>query len=62
MTEKEVINLLLNRNIEITSKINNAILDILRLSYNSDRGQKVIPDLLKSIEYTLEENERIVQR
>lgn len=62
MTDKEIILMLLNRNIEISGKINNAVLDILRLGYNTERGQQIIPDLIESIEYTLEEIDRIVTR
>lgn len=62
MTDKEIISMLLNRNIEISGKINNAILDILRLRYNTERGKQVITNLIESIEYTLEEIDRIVAR
>lgn len=62
MTDKEIISMLLNRNIEISGKINNAILDILRLGYNTERGKQVITNLIESIEYTLEEIDRIVAR
>lgn len=62
MTDKEVISMLLHRNVEISEKINNAVLDILRLGYNTERGKQIIPDLIESIEYTLEEIDRIVKR
>lgn len=62
MTDKEVIAMLLHSNIEISGKINNAVLDILRLGYNTERGKQIIPDLIESIEYTLEEIDRIVTR
>lgn len=62
MTDKEIVSMLLNRSIEISGKINNAVLDILRLGYNTERGQQIIPDLIESIEYTLEEIDRIVTR
>lgn len=62
MTDKEIVSMLLNRNIEISGKINNAILEILRLGYNTERGKQIISDLIESIEYTLEEIDRIVTR
>lgn len=54
--------MLLNRNIEISGKINNAVLDIFRLGYNTKRGKQIIPNLIESIEYTPEEIDRIVTR
>lgn len=62
MTDKEVVSILLYRNVEISGKINNAVLDILRLGYNTERGKQIIPDLIESIEYTLEEIDRIIKR
>lgn len=62
MTDKEVISLLLNRENEISGKIHNAVCDILRLGYNTERGQQIIPSLLESISYSLEEIERIITR
>lgn len=62
MTDKEIISMLLNRNIEINNKISNAILDILRLGYNTERGKQIVPDLIESINYTLEEIDRIIKR
>ena len=62
MEDKEIVSMLLNRGIEINGKINNAVLDILRLGYNTERGKQIIPDLIESIEYTLEEIDRVVTR
>lgn len=62
MDTKQVVNLLLNKEIEITNKIHQAVSQIMRLSYESDRGKKEIPDLIDSIQYTLEDLERIVNR
>lgn len=62
MTDKEVISILLSRNREISNKIDNAVIEILRLGYNTDRGQQIIPDLSESIKYTLEEMLRVLNR
>lgn len=62
MNTNQVIDLLLTKNDEISSRIHSAVTEILRLGYDTDRGKQQIPDLLESIEYKLEEIERIVNR
>ena len=62
MDTKQVVNLLLNKETEITNKIHQSVSQIMRLGYESERGKKEIPDLIDSIQYTLEDLERIVSR
>ena len=62
MNDKQIIDMLLNRETEISNKFHNAITEILRLSYETDRGKEVVNDLIESVKYTLEETERIVSR
>lgn len=62
MNEKQVIALLLNQSEIITGKINNTVMEILRVGYDTERGQELIPDLIDSINYSLEELERIINR
>lgn len=62
MNTNQVVDLLLTKNDEISSRIHSAVTEILRLGYDTDRGKQQIPDLLESIEYKLEEIERIVNR
>lgn len=62
MSTKEVINLLLNKESEIDNKINNVISELLRLGYESERGKKLVEDMRDSIEYSLDEIERIINR
>ena len=57
MNEKQVIALLLNQSEVITGKFNNTINEILRLGYDTERGQDLVPDLVNSINYSLEELE-----
>ena len=57
MNEKQVIALLLNQSEVITGKINNTVTEILRIGYDTERGQDLIPDLINSINYSLEELE-----
>ena len=58
----EVIKLLLSKENEISNKFHNTIMDLLRLGYESDRGKEKIPDLIESINYSLDEIERIINR
>lgn len=62
MSTKEVINLLLNKESEIDNKINGVISELLRLGYESERGKKLVEDMRDSIEYSLDEIERIINR
>ena len=60
--EKKVVNLLMNKGNEIDNKIINTISEVLRLGYETDRGKECVKDLRDSIEYTLDEIERILNR
>lgn len=62
MTTNEVVDLLLNKGNEINNKIINTISELLRLGYDSERGKNEVKDLRKSIEYSLDEMERILNR
>lgn len=62
MTTNEVIKLLLNKEMEINNKIINVVSELLRLGYESDRGKQYVKDLRDSIEYTLDDIERILNR
>lgn len=62
MTTNEVIKLLLNKEMEINNKIINVVSELLRLGYESDRGKQYVKDLRCSIEYTLDDIERILNR
>lgn len=62
MTTNEVVKLLLNKEIEIDNKIINTVSELLRLDYESDRGKQYVKDLRGSIEYTLDDIERILNR
>ena len=62
MDEKQVINTLLNKESEISNKFHQAINQILRVGYETERGKQTITDLIDSVQYTLEEIERIINR
>ena len=62
MSTKQVVDLLLTKETEISNKFHQAISEILRLGYNSERGKNKISDLIRSVEYSLEEIERIINR
>lgn len=51
--DKNVINILMLKEQEITAKFHNAISEIMRLGYNTDRGRAEIDSLVSSVEYTL---------
>lgn len=62
MSDKDVINYLLVKEIEISNRIHNAITEILRHGYESERGKAQVPDMIESIQYILEDIERVVNR
>lgn len=62
MNERQIISLLLSKENEVSNKFHQAIEQILRLGWNSDRSKQEIPDLIESIQYSLEEIERIINR
>lgn len=62
MKDREVINLLLLKETEISNKIHHAVTEIMRLGYESDRGKVQVPDMVDSIRYSLDDMERILSR
>lgn len=62
MTEKQIIDYLLTVESKISDRIHGAVSGILRSGYESERGKKQIPDMIESIQYILEDIDRIVNR
>lgn len=62
MSTNEIIDLLLNKETEISNKFHHTISEILRLGYDTERGEEQIPDLINSVSYSLEEMKRIIGR
>ena len=62
MTENQVINMLLNKENEISNKFHSTITQLLRLGYETERGKSEIPSLIESVKYSLEDIERIINR
>lgn len=62
MNTNQVVNLLLSKENEISNKLHNTISELLRLGYDTERGKNLIPDLIESVQYTLEDIERIINR
>ena len=60
MNTNQVVNLLLSKENEISNKLHNTISELLRLGYDTERGKNLIPDLIESVQYTLEDIERII--
>ena len=62
MSTKQVVDLLLSKELEVLNKFHHAVSETLRLGYDSVRGKEQIPDLISSVQYSLDEIERIVNR
>lgn len=62
MNQKQVINALLNTESEITSKFHSVITEILRLGHPTPRSVEEIEHLIDSVEYSLEELKRVLNR
>ena len=62
MSDREIVNYLLLKENEISNRIHNAVTEILRHRYESERGKAQVPDMIESIRYILEDIERVVSR
>lgn len=60
ISTNQVIDLLIRKEVDISNKFHNAILEILRLGYETDRGKEQIPVLIESVIYSLEEIKTIL--
>lgn len=61
MNEKQVINTLLYIECEISNKFHRAISEVLRLGFDTERGQEVISNLVVSVQYSLEDWRDLLQ-
>lgn len=57
MKDREIISLLLMKENDITNRIHNAVIDIMRLGIESERGKNIISNTIDSIRYCLDELE-----
>lgn len=55
--DKQILNVLLSKEMEISHKFHNAVEEILRLGYDNDRGRTEIDDLIKSVKHSLNQLE-----
>lgn len=62
MKNREIIKLLLIKELEISNKIHNAIDEIFRLDYETQRGKDAVNDMIDSIEFSLEDLLRVIDR
>lgn len=62
MKDREVVNLLLLKETEISNKIHHAITEIMRLGYETERGKSQVQDMTDSISYSLDDLQRILNR
>lgn len=62
MNTNQVVDLLLNKELEISSKMHNVVTELLRVDYETERGREEVTRTLDSIRYTLDEIERVLNR
>lgn len=62
MKDRDIVDFLLVKENEITSQIHNAVTEILRHGYESERGKAQVPDMIDSIQYILEDIQRVINR
>lgn len=62
MNDRDIVNYLLIKEIEISNRMHNAVTEILRHGYDSERGKSQVPDMIESIKYILEDIERVANR
>ena len=61
-TDKEVIKILLIKQQEISNRFYEAITEVMRLGYETDRGKAKVNDLSESVEYILSDMKRLLNR
>lgn len=62
MNDRQIIDMLLNKELEISSKIHQSINTILRYGYDESKCKKEIAYLIETIQYTLDDIVRIANR
>lgn len=62
MKDRDIVDFLLVKENEITSQIHNAVTEMLRHGYESERGKAQVPDMIDSIQYILEDIQRVINR
>lgn len=62
MNDRDIVNYLLIKEIEISNRMHNAVAEILRLGYDSERGKSQVPYMIESVKYILEDIERAMNR
>lgn len=62
MTTNQAVDMLLNKENEISNKFHSTVTEILRVNYETERGRNEIFHLIESIKYSLEDIERIINR
>lgn len=62
MNTRQAVDMLLNKENEILNKFHNTVTQLLRIGYETERGQDEIPCLIESIRYSLEDIEGIINR
>lgn len=60
--DKEVINVLLTNEQKISNRFHETISELMRLGYETDRGKSKIDELIRSVEYILEDIQRVLNR
>lgn len=62
MSDREIVNYLLLKENEISNRMHNAVTEILRHGYESERGKAQVSNMIESIQYILEDIKRIANR
>ena len=59
-TTNQAVGILLDKEMEISNKFHEAIIEIMRLGYDTERGKDKIPKLISSVQYSLDDVERLI--
>lgn len=55
----QAVNTILSKEAEVLSKFNNTVVEVLRLGFDTERGQQEIYDLVKHVNYALDDLVRL---
>lgn len=59
-TTNQAVRILLDKESEIFNKFHQAMIEIMRLGYDTKRGKDQIQTLINSVQYSLEDIERLI--
>lgn len=62
MSKAQLINMILNRSVQIQNRVNNSVDAMLRTKATDESAKAEVKDLIESLRYVLDDMERVIDR